>query len=136
LVEVEANVEREENEVRVEFEKRPMVELPKSEGVCVDEELETPVNVEKADELLEGVDVSVSEDADKEDDKVSDSAEVVDDGAPSVRSGSRPERDTLGNASPMAVRAAVTTAGKAGVGGATESEVRVSTLVTAPVASM
>jgi hypothetical protein len=34
LVEVEANVEREENEVRVEFEKRPMVELPKSEGVC------------------------------------------------------------------------------------------------------
>jgi hypothetical protein len=107
-----------------------------SQSHALDEELETPVNVEKADELLEGVDVSVSEDADKEDDKVSDSAEVVDDGAPSVRSGSRPERDTLGNASPMAVRAAVTTAGKAGVGGATESEVRVSTLVTAPVASM
>jgi len=103
--------------------------------VYVDEELETPVNAGKADELLKGADVNVSEDADKEED-VDDSAEAVDDGAPSVRSGIRPERDTLGNASPIAVKRAVTAAGKTGLVGATGSEVRVSTLVTAPVASM
>jgi len=109
--------------------------LPKSEGVYVEEELEAPVNVGKADELLKGVDVRVSEDADKEG-EVSDSVEAVDDGAPSVRSGISPERDTVGNASPIAVKRAVTAAGKPGLVGAMGSEVRVSTLVTAPVASM
>jgi len=109
--------------------------LLKSDGVCVEEELEAPVKVGKADELLKGADVNVSEDDDKEAD-VSDSAEVVDDGAPSVRSGIKPERDTLGNASPIADRMAVTAAGKSSLVGAAESEVKVSTLVTAPVASM
>jgi hypothetical protein len=97
--------------------------------------------VGKADELLERVEVSVSEDADSEDedDDVSDTAEDVVDGAPSVRGGSRPERDTLGNTSLRAVRPAVTAAGTRSsvvVVGAAGSELRVSTLVIAPVASM
>jgi hypothetical protein len=94
------------------------------------------VRVGNADELLERVDVSVPEDADSEEDDVSDTAEDVVDGAPSVRTGSRPERDTLGNTSLRADRPAVTTAGRSSVVGAGGSELRVSTLVTAPVASM
>jgi len=95
------------------------------------------VRVGKADELLERVDVSVPEDADSEDvSDVSDTAEDVVDGAPSVRTGSRPDRDTLGNTSLRADRPAVTTAGRYSVVGAAGSELRVSTLVTEPVASM
>lgn len=109
----------------------------------LDEELNTPESVGKADELLKGADVSVSEDADEEDDGAvsSDWAEVVVDGAPSLRSGTRSERDTLGNASPSAVRPAVTSAGRSsvvggtGTGSGSGSERRVWTLVTAPVAS-
>lgn len=107
------------------------------------EELKIPVDsVGKTDELLKGVDVSVSEDADKEADEDgsgSGSVEaVVDvvDGAPSMMSGIRPERDTLGNASPRVVRPAVTPAGVSTGGGATGSERRVETLVVAPVPSM
>jgi len=131
---VEANVESEEDdEVRVEFEKRASVWLLKSDGVRVDEELKTPDNVGKAEELLKGVGVSVSEDVDADDDD--DSAEDVVDGAPSVRSGIETERDTLGNALSRAVRAAPAAAVISNVvcGG---SEVRVWILVTAPVASM
>ena len=86
----------------------------------------------KAEELLKGVGVSVSEDVDADDD---DSAEDVVDGAPSVRSGIETERDTLGNALSRAVRAAPAAAVISNVvcGG---SEVRVWILVTAPVASM
>jgi hypothetical protein len=114
--------------------------------MCVEEELKTPDSVGKMDAFSKGVDVSVSEDADKEDDDdVSDSAEDVDDGAPSVRSGIKPERDTLGNASTTELRAAgiaggnkgaVVGAGAGAVVGATGSVLSVSTLVTAPVASM
>jgi hypothetical protein len=120
--------------------------LPKSDGGRVDdEELVTPDKVENAEVLLKGVDVSVSEDADKVvDEDVSDSAEVVEDGVSSAGSGSKPERgtlgkgrDTVGNTSLSAGRPAVRPAGKpTAVGGATESKVKVSTLVTAPVASM
>ncbi len=95
--------------------------------------MKTPDRVGKADELLKGVDVSVSEDADSE---VDDSAEVVVDGAPSIISETKSERDTLGNASPSAVRAAEAAAGRSNVVVGTGSEARVSTLVTAPVASM
>jgi hypothetical protein len=146
LLLVEANVER-EGEVREWFEKRPIVWLPKSDGGRVDddEELVTPGKVGNADVLLKGVDVSVSEDADKVvDEDVSDSAEVVEDGVSSTGSGSKPERDTLGkgrdtlgNTSPSEGGPAVRPAGKpTAVGVATESKVKVSTLVTAPVASM
>jgi hypothetical protein len=112
--------------------------LPKSDGWRVDdEELPTPDNVGNADVLLKGVDVSVSEDADKVDDNVSDSVEVVDDGEPSTGSGSSPGRDTLGNTSLSAGKPAVRPAGKPTAVGATgESKVKVSMLVTAPVASM
>lgn len=143
LVEVvEANVEREEDVVRVEFEKSAIVWLLKRDGGRVDEELKTPESVGKANELLKGADVSVSEDTDEEDDDAvsSDWAEVVVDGAPSLASGSKPERDTLGNAAPSAVRPAVTGAARSsevgGTGSGLGSERRVSTLVTAPVASM
>lgn len=104
--------------------------------------MKTPESVGKADELLKGADVRVSEDADEEDDAAvsSDWADVVVDGRPSLGSGSKPERDTLGNASPSAVRPAVTSAGRSsevgGTGSGLGSERRVSTLVTAPVASM
>lgn len=121
--------------------------MPKSDGVRVDdEELVIPDKVGNADVLLKGVDVSVSEDTDKVDDDVSDSAEVVDvdDVAPSVGSGSKPERDTLGNTSPSvgntsssAGKTEVRPAGKPTAVGATGgSKVKVSMLVTAPVASM
>jgi hypothetical protein len=140
---VEANVEREEDVVRVEFEKSAIVWLLKRDGGRIDEELKTPESVGKADELLKGADVSVSVDADEEDDDAvsSDWAEaVVVDGGPSLGSGSKPERDTLGNASPSAVRPAVTSAGRSsdvgGTGSGLGSERRVSTLVTEPVASM
>lgn len=105
----------------------------------------TPDKVGNAEVLLKGVDVSVSEDADKVvDEDVSGSAEVVEDGTASTGSGSKPGsdtagkgRDTVGNRSLSAGRAAVSPAGKpTAVGGATESKVKVSTLVTAPVASM
>lgn len=93
------------------------------------------------------MDVDVSEE--DVDAVASDSAEVVDDGAPSVGSGSNPEKDTLGNTAPMPVRTAETAAGSADKIGATGSgrsggptglpavgvEVRVPTLVTAPLAS-
>ena len=99
--------------------------------------MNTGESVGNADELLKGVDVSVSEeDADREVDEVSDSVEAVDDGTPSLRSGMRTGRDTLGNASPMAVRAALAAAGISSVVRAAGSVPRVSTLVTAPVASM
>ena len=106
---------------------------------ALDEELNTPERVGKADEPLKGVDVSVSEDADSEVDEVSDSVEVVeavDDGTPSLRSGTRTGRDTLGNASPTAVRAALAAAGISRVVRAAGSVPRIWTLVTAPVASM
>ncbi len=98
----------------------------------LDEELKTPDNVGKAEELLKGVGVSVSEDVDADDD---DSAEDVVDGAPSFRPGIEAGRDTLGNALSRAVRAALTAAGISNVvcGG---SGLRVWTLVSAPVASM
>lgn len=136
--------------VRVEFEKSAIVWLAKSDGVyatkrvsgrprggassqqdTLDEELKTPESVGKADVLLKGVDVGGSKDADKEDDGVS-----VDD-APSVRSGIKPERDTLGNTSPTALTTAETAAGISSVAeGAVESGFSVSTLVTWPAASM
>lgn len=75
----------------------------------------------KTDELLKGADVSVSEDADKEvDDSVC--AEVVVDGVPSLKTGTKPERDTLGNASPTALRPAVTPGGISSSDGGTGSE--------------
>jgi len=99
--------------------------------------LNTPERVGKADGLLKGVDVRVSEDADREvDEVVSDSVEAVDDGTPSLRSGMSTGRDTLGNASPTAVRAALAAAGISSVVRAAGSVPRVSTLVMAPVASM
>jgi hypothetical protein len=101
--------------------------------------LKTPDSVGKAvDELSEGADVSASEEvADKEDDDVSGSAEDVDDGVPSVRSGIKPERDTLGNASTTELRPAGTAGGNKGaVVGATGSVLSVATLVTAPAPSM
>jgi hypothetical protein len=121
--------------------------LPKSDGGRVDdEELVAPGKMGNADVLLKGVDVSVSEDADKvaDEEDVADSTEVVEDGVSSTGSGSKPGtdtvgkgRDTVGNTSPSAGRPAVRPAGKpTAVGGATGSKVKVSTLVTAPVASM
>ena len=100
--------------------------------------MKTPDKVGKAEELLKGVGVSVSEDVDAEDDgsaEDDDSAEDVVDVAPSVRSGIEAGRDTLGNALSRAVRAALTAAGISNVvcGG---SGVSVWMLVTAPVASM
>lgn len=114
----------------------------RKEGVH-DEELKAD-NVGKADELVKGADVSVSEDADRvRAEDGSDSAEAVVDGAPSVKSGIKPERDTLGNASTREERPAVTAAGStsAGGGGATTkagsgSERTVDVLVTAPEPSM
>lgn len=113
-------------------------------NVLDDEELVTPDKVGNADVLLKGVDVSVSEDADKVDEDVSDSADVVGDAVSSAGPGSKPERgrlgnegrDTVGNTSPRAGRPAVRPAGKPAAVGAAVSEVKVSTLVTAPVASM
>ena len=107
----------------------------------LDEELNIPVDsVGKSDELLKGADVSVSEDADRKDEDGSGSAEVVAervvDGAPSLISGIKPERDTLGNATPRVVRPTVTPAGVSRDGGATGSERRVEVLVTAPEPSM
>jgi len=76
----------------------------------LDEALKTRDKVGKA-EAVKGADVSVPEDAGKEDE--------VSDGAPSVRSGIRPERDTLGNTSSIALRIEVTAAGRAGSVGST-----------------
>lgn len=87
-----------------------------------------------ADELLKGADVSVPEDADTEDEDDDAVVDVVD-GVPSLRSGIRSGRDTLGNASPTAVRPAVTPGGISSGDGVTESERMVETLVTAPAAS-
>jgi hypothetical protein len=108
--------------------------LLKSDEKCDDEELKTPeVRVVKAAVLLEGEDVSVSVDADSEED-------VVVDGAPSLGPGSKPERDTLGSTLPRAERPAETTAETSSVfgaaAGAGSEERMVETLVTVPDASM
>jgi hypothetical protein len=80
------------------------------------------VKVGKADELLKGEDVSVSEDADNKVDDSSVCAEVVVDGAPSLGTGIRPESDTLGNTSPRAVRPVVTPGRTSNGDGARESD--------------
>jgi hypothetical protein len=98
--------------------------------------------VGKADRLLEGAEVELSEikvsdDVDDEDD-VSGSAEVAVDGVASLRP-IETERDTLGSTLSRAVRPALMVAGRSSDVGATGSallERRVSTLVTAPEASM
>lgn len=98
-------------------------------GDVLDEELGGTDKVGKAEEVVKGVKVSVSEDASNEEDEVSD-------GVPSVRSGSKSVRDTLGNASLISLKTEVTGAGKTDLGDLAGSGVRVSTLVTAPVASI
>lgn len=152
------------NEVLVEFAKCALVLLPKNEGTCAarpvsgtageveggrhgaggksiheegEEELKMPVErIGKAEEPLKGEDVSVSGDADQEEDQDGSGwAEAVVDGAPSPRVGIKPGRDTLGNVVPKAEKPAVSPARESDEEGATVSERRVETPVTAPEAS-